>query len=392
MAPTLTEEQRRHVEQLARAIEEAHTVPPHLLAPFARLPRHWFVDQVYLADAAGAMPTWPRAVTPETTDPDLLSAVYSDHALCIQVCGGVGTSSTSQPSLMAQMMADAGLQTGARVLEIGTGTGWNGALMADVVGPTGRVVSLECDQELAAAARRHLAVAGYEDRVEVRHTDGVAGAADAAPFDAILVTVGCPDIPRPWLEQLAEGGRLVMPFALPDESAPLLRLVRRGDTWSGEFLRWTWFVALRGGALADWPAPLRAADHAAWQAAGGRSTWRHTPAPSASLLLWLLAHDAATVIVADDANQGRRNGTPGLMDAAGLAVLGDNGVLGYGDEATAQRLAAHVEAWHAAGRPEVGAWRAVAERGGAVVGGAALRRVCTCLRLDLGHGSTHDRQ
>jgi protein-L-isoaspartate O-methyltransferase len=138
------------------------------------------------------------------------------------------SSSSSQPSIVADMLDALDPQPGEAVLEIGTGTGWNAALLACRVGPTGRVTTIEVDPEIAAAARAALASAGYP--VDVVTGDGVAGHPDTAPYDRIMATASVREIvPRAWLEQLRPGGRLVTPWGTDYGNGALLTLTLDKD-------------------------------------------------------------------------------------------------------------------------------------------------------------------
>jgi protein-L-isoaspartate(D-aspartate) O-methyltransferase len=173
---------------------------------FARVPRHVFVPEV------GA------------------SAAYRDEALVIK-CGpdGLPVSSSSQPAMMAIMLEQLDLRRGHRVLEIGTGSGYNAAVMAEVVGPGGQVVSVDIDPELVARAEASLIEAGYFD-VSVRCADGGYGATGDAPFDRIIVTAGAWDIAPAWLDQLGPRGRLVLPLSLRGMQLSVA-LERARDVW-----------------------------------------------------------------------------------------------------------------------------------------------------------------
>ncbi|MBT2407579.1 MULTISPECIES: protein-L-isoaspartate(D-aspartate) O-methyltransferase [unclassified Streptomyces] len=118
-------------------------------------------------------------------------------------CGQV----TTQPSLVAMMVAALGLTGGERVLEIGTGYGWQTALLARLAG---HVVSVERWPELVAEARRRLTAHGF-GAVEVVLGDGTLGAPDGAPYDAVIVCAAFPQVPEPLVAQLRTGGRLVQP-------------------------------------------------------------------------------------------------------------------------------------------------------------------------------------
>lgn len=125
---------------------------------------------------------------------------------------GVGISAVSAPAVVAMMLSQLQVGLGQRILEIGSG-GYNAALLRELVGPEGLVTTLDIDQEVVERARACLVAAGYRD-VRVVRGDGEFGAAEYGPFDRIIVTVGTWGIPPAWAEQLAEGGRLVVPLRI----------------------------------------------------------------------------------------------------------------------------------------------------------------------------------
>jgi protein-L-isoaspartate(D-aspartate) O-methyltransferase len=145
---------------------------------------------------------------------------YRDEAVTIQVGpGGRVTSSSSQPSIMAMMLAQLDPQPGDHVLEIGAGTGYNAALLAHMVGPSGQVTSIDIDPAITRTAGANLARAGIDATevaadVEVCTGDGWLGVVERAPFDRILVTAGVWDVAPAWTSQLAPGGTLVVPLWL----------------------------------------------------------------------------------------------------------------------------------------------------------------------------------
>ncbi|MFJ3405378.1 methyltransferase, FxLD system [Promicromonospora sp. NPDC090134] len=163
------------------------------------------------ADVADAMMTVPRHVfVPEVS----LSEAYGSGAVVTyRDAQGVPTSSASAPGTVAGMLEQAQVQPGQRVLEVGAGTGYNAALLAYLVGPSGSVTTIEYDADVADAARIHLTAYGA-DQVRVVTGDGTLGAAEDGPFDRILVTAGAWDVAPAWVEQLAPGGRLVLPLRL----------------------------------------------------------------------------------------------------------------------------------------------------------------------------------
>jgi protein-L-isoaspartate(D-aspartate) O-methyltransferase len=157
-----------------------------------------------------AMRTVPRH---EFVPDDVAADAYADRPLSI----GHGQT-ISQPYIVALMTELAAVKPGDRVLEIGTGSGYQTAVLAEL---GARVHSIEIVEPLARSAARTLRRLGY-DRVEVRHGDGYRGWPEAAPFAAIVVTAAPPEVPPALLEQLAPGGRLVIPVGTGDQELRVL--------------------------------------------------------------------------------------------------------------------------------------------------------------------------
>ena len=153
----------------------------------------------------------------------------------------------SQPYVVATMTEALRLRPNDRVLEIGTGSGYAAAVLSVIAA---EVYTIERLQGLAESARRRLAELGYSN-VHVRYGDGSLGWPDHAPYDAIVVTASGPDVPTALLEQLAIGGRLVMPIGKLDHQR-LVRVERTGqDRYTREILEPVVFVPLIGAQ--GWP-------------------------------------------------------------------------------------------------------------------------------------------
>ena len=196
------------------AASHAHGVrDPRLLEAIAAVPRAQFVP------------------------PDLAAHAYHDAPLPIPH-GQV----TTQPSLVTQMVEALELSSSDRVLEVGTGYGWETALLARLAG---EVWSVERWKDIARTARMHLERHGV-DNATVVVGDGSAGLPEHAPYDAILVAAAFPQVPIPLVEQLAEGGRLVQPIGLGGVDEVVLFAKRGGVLERKRLVTGAHFVRLYG--------------------------------------------------------------------------------------------------------------------------------------------------
>lgn len=172
------------------------------------LPRHLFAPELlYRWDGHTWLP-----VDRGTDSEAWASLVYGgpgDPAIT-QITAGMPSSSLSCPGVVADMLDSLEVEPGQRVLELGTGTGWNAGLIAWRVGVSGRVVSVEVDPGLAAQARQRLDAAGVQVAVEVG--DGAVGWAGSAPYDRIISTYAVDQVPWSWVEQTRPGGLIVTPW------------------------------------------------------------------------------------------------------------------------------------------------------------------------------------
>jgi protein-L-isoaspartate(D-aspartate) O-methyltransferase len=167
-------------------------------------------------DALGSVPR-ESFVAPERRD-----LAYADEAVAID-----HGQTVSQPWIVARMTELLDPRPGDRVLELGTGSGYQTAIIARL-GAT--VTSLERHADLADHARERLTALGLADRVEIRTMDGSLGDADAEPYDGIIVTAATPRIPTELLDQMADGGRMVIPVG-PRDRQILTLVVRDGADW-----------------------------------------------------------------------------------------------------------------------------------------------------------------
>ncbi|HID62017.1 MAG TPA: protein-L-isoaspartate(D-aspartate) O-methyltransferase [Anaerolineae bacterium] len=185
-----------------------------VLAVMEKVPRHEFVPQKYLDQA------------------------YEDHPLPI----GYGQT-ISQPYIVALMTQLLKSKHSDKVLEIGTGSGYQAAVLAEL---TDEVYTVEIIEELAEQAAERLKRLGYTN-VKVKHGDGYYGWEEYGPYDAIIVTCAPDHVPQPLIEQLADGGRLVIPVGPPGSYQTLWQITRQGDEVISKNVTGVIFVPLTGG-------------------------------------------------------------------------------------------------------------------------------------------------
>jgi protein-L-isoaspartate(D-aspartate) O-methyltransferase len=163
-----------------------------------------------------------------TIDRDLfLSAEQRAQRDADQALPTAAGQTISQPSLVAQMLSLLQVRTGMCALDVGAGSGYVAALLGHLVGPLGKVIAIERQATLLGELRPRLMRCA--PRVEIRHADGLAGASDRAPFTVIHGGCGCDRLPRSLIDQLADGGRMVIPIGPIMGDQELTLVQRRGD-------------------------------------------------------------------------------------------------------------------------------------------------------------------
>jgi methyltransferase of ATP-grasp peptide maturase system len=212
----------RHRARMVRAMaRDGLLTDPRWRAAFAEVPRHEFLPRFFRPLNAGA---W---IPVDHTDAAWLTEIYDNRVLVIQLdgnpdgwehavrmgeIGGVPTSSSSMPGIMAVMLEALELTDGHRVLEIGTGTGYNAALLCHRLGDS-LVSTVDIDEALVDTARERLAAVGF--RPTCVATDGALGYPPNAPYDRVLATCAVSRIPLPWLDQTRPGGLIVSTLNRP---------------------------------------------------------------------------------------------------------------------------------------------------------------------------------
>jgi protein-L-isoaspartate(D-aspartate) O-methyltransferase len=301
-APSLADAAREHM--VDRLVQQVHP-REETVAAFRAVPRHLFLpdvdlDRVY---SGSAIPT-----------------KHSDK--------GDPISSSSEVAIMALMIDALHLERGQRVLEIGAGTGYNAAILAELVG-TENVVTLDIDLEIADEARAHLRAAGYHD-VRVEAADGWMGWSDGAPYARIELTAATSDISPHWVDQLDDGGVLVAPLLLRPNAQAMVALRKRGEMLESLSVFAGGFMWLRGVGASGEPPP----EVGPWRVTSSRAIDEERllalleETPSLSLAEPASWSDLALLAIADESSVVlQRKGTPvysnGILteDSSSLAFV-----------------------------------------------------------------------
>jgi protein-L-isoaspartate(D-aspartate) O-methyltransferase len=216
-APALSEENEDRLEERMKMVDtqirRRGVTDEDVLAALERVPRHAFVPDQYQSQA------------------------YADHPLPI----GHGQT-ISQPYIVALMTELLELETTDRVLEIGTGSGYQAAILAEIVA---EVYTVEIIEPLAIEARERLERLGY-DNIHTLHADGYFGWEEHAPYDAIIVTAAPDHIPQPLVQQLEDGAKLVIPVGPPGGYQTLWQITREGEQVKKRNVTGVLFVPLTG--------------------------------------------------------------------------------------------------------------------------------------------------
>ncbi|NYI04862.1 methyltransferase, FxLD system [Allostreptomyces psammosilenae] len=224
--PTADAERLRNA-LVDRLRADGHARTPDVENALRTVPRHAFVPDASLEDAYANAPVHIKYDT-----------------------DGTSISCASQPGVVALMLDQLDAQPGQRILEVGAGTGYNAALLAHLVGDSGHVTTLDVDDDLVEGARAHLTAAGITN-VKAVTRDGALGYAEGAPYDRIIATVGAHGVPHAWLQQLAPGGRLLVPQRLKGTVSRSIAYEQRDGRWVSLGSEMNTFMPLRRGIADD---------------------------------------------------------------------------------------------------------------------------------------------
>ncbi|MFJ7249609.1 methyltransferase domain-containing protein [Kitasatospora sp. NPDC098652] len=237
--------------RLASALTANGSLTPDWLSAFHAVPRHWFVptlvwpgqgDGIRQGDAVNRhvdRAAWWNAVYSDVP----LTTQWDDGAHCGTGRGTTPTSSNSMPTMVFSMLAALSVDPGHQVLEIGTGTGWNAALLAHRLG-SDQVVTVDVDEDVSAGARLRLTRAGFTPTCVVG--DGFQGHPAGAPFDRVIATCSVRELPYAWVAQSRPGAVVVAPWGPEYGGEAIARLTVGPDgTASGQFTGSSAFMRLR---------------------------------------------------------------------------------------------------------------------------------------------------
>jgi len=214
--PDSASQQKERNQMVAEQLRNRGIQNPDVLAAMRNTPRHWFVP------------------------PELTKMAYADRPLPI----GEGQT-ISQPYIVALMTELLTPDRNHRVLEIGTGSGYQAAILANVAK---EVYTIEIREKLYTKANQTLGTLGFTN-IKTRHSDGYFGWPEAAPFDCIMITAAIDHIPPPLLKQLKDGGRLILPLGNPFSYQNLSLVTKQGEDYTVKQITGVLFVPMTGYAV-----------------------------------------------------------------------------------------------------------------------------------------------
>jgi protein-L-isoaspartate(D-aspartate) O-methyltransferase len=340
------------VERYAGELKAAGAIQSETVErAFRTVERHRLLETFHHRGAEG----W-RTVEHDPGHPQRghLAIIYADTVLATRHIGGRPASSTSQAALVARMLELLDLGEGMKVLEVGAGTGYNAALLAEIVGDQNLVVTVDVLEDVVDQTRRLLAGAGYP-QIQVLLRDGFEGVPEQAPFDRIVATVGCSDLSPYWAEQLADHGAMLVPLEHAS-GHPLVLLQRDGAALHGQMVVRTGFIPVRGplhiedqwepGVAVTDPAEVAIEPDPRPRFTAGQPDDPMGPDDEDDFLLYLGLQDRRAC---------RAPEGPALSDGPdGWAALTPEGIRWWKDASLAGELDRRYREWDALGRPAMG--------------------------------------
>ncbi len=335
-------------------------------AAFLAVPRHRFVPRYRV---------WGSTEWHEVTSASLeqhLARLYVDEPLILAGDDDENPSSTiSQPSLVLRMLDLLQLEPGQTVFELGTGSGWNAALMAYIVGPEGRVYSVELLPEVAQQAQRALDALPVTN-ARIITGDGSDAYLPGAPYDRAVFTAGAYDVPRAFYARLRDGGRLLLVLKQAGGGDVLCLLRKVGERFVSETLAPCGFLALRGKhqhpelepqpieRFPEWPA-LQGAEcgrTAFWWA--GKGGWQFEWRTLAVRFFLAIADPGYRAFTTEKTHpRDQVQQYFGLWDASArsLVIAKDDALVAYGTPAARGRLVRRLHEWVDLGMPSAASFR-----------------------------------
>ena len=351
--------QRQLLEQ-AQAIYYETPISEATQKAYLATPRHLFVRRYRLWG------TKEWNVVNEKNFEEHLATLYSDRALVLFGDDDNDVPSTiSQPSFVLRMLDMLQLEQGQKVFELGAGSGWNAALLGRLVAPDGLVYSLELIPEVARTATANIQALGIKN-VNVIEGDGGEGYAAGAPYDRAIFTAGAYDLPRPFFEQIKEGGLLLIVIKSEGGGDTLFLLRKELDHFESMEGLPCGFVQMRGKYQLDYlqPIPIDALPgwlelsqklvytRPFWWGGKGKGdfTWRTSSVRS---FLGITEPTFRAFKTGKQDERPREEHYFGLWDQEqeALVIARDDSLISYGTRAAEERLLENVKQWVQLGMP-----------------------------------------
>lgn len=343
---------RLHNRLIQQLVSAGYLKSDEIRRAFEKHPRHHFLSTFYHT------PNRMTLLDPRNPCREDLELIYQNRAIGIHSDGERIDSSTSEPGLMALMIEELEVGKGQRVMEIGTGTGYNAAILSELVGPKGSVFTVDIEESLVREFNERISEYALKN-ISVRTSDAYYGWRETSPFDRIIGTVGCTYVSPHWIDQLCQDGILLFPYKRGGID-PILKLKKTGDRLVGSFVCLAGFMIIRGkmclprqdfNYLDDLPdhVKTRVRTHPLFNPvladSKGRTDFR--------LFLLISRADAVSYIARKEPYQEEFGFGVLSQDAESLALISRNAISLYGSQEALAALENTFNEWRDCGYPDL---------------------------------------
>ncbi len=320
-------------------------IKPNTYQAITKIYRHFFIPKIWFCDEKKNEWSFKKFDYDNPAE-ELLKEIYVDTPLVVAVKDKDVLSTCSQPSLVAYMIDIADISVNDRVLEIGTGSGYNSSIISEIVGQD-NIITTEIESNVASQAKENIKRAGKNIKVIV--ADGGIGYKEKAPYESIIVTCATPDIP--WYTQLSDGGTVIIPL-LTRGLEMLCKFVKKGNIFEGTPLLSVRFLTFTGTSsiMSDYKKNIKSLGHLLKRAEQVEDLSQEiselSSAERFSFLFYLSFIEKDAIYYDSDEEEVESGyGIWKRTPPYGISLMSKNKVIHWGDNSTVEKLKTYFTKW-----------------------------------------------